>query len=320
MRVCLMIEGQEGVTWEQWVALGRAAEEHGFDALFRSDHYLPLGGDPERGSLDAWVTLSALGAVTESIRLGTLVSPVTFRHPSVLAKSVVTADHVSGGRVELGIGAGWNEREHRAYGFPFPPMAERMAMLEEQTEIVHRLWDREELELTFEGRHYSLEGVRSLPEPVQDPHPPLIVGGRGGTRSARVAARWADEYNVNFRDPSSCRRVRTSLDRACSEEGRDPDSLAFSLMTQAIVGRDRGEVEARAGRLMERAGHRGDPAAFVENAGEAGIVGTVDQVLERLAEYAESGIGRVMLQHLDHPDLDMVALVGDEVIPAAASV
>jgi F420-dependent oxidoreductase-like protein len=318
MRVCLMIEGQEGVTWEQWVALARAAEEHGFDGLFRSDHYLPLDGDPERGSLDAWTTLSALAAVTGRIRLGTLVSPVTFRHPSVLAKSVVTADHVSGGRVELGIGAGWNEREHRAYGFPFPPTAERMAVLEEQTEIVHRLWDRDESEVTFEGRHYSLERVRSLPEPVQDPHPPLIVGGSGGRRSAGVAARWADEYNVYARDPSSCRRIRASLDRACGEEGRDPDSLAFSLMTQAIVGRDRGELEGRAVRLMERSGHRGDAWAYLESAAENGIVGTVDQVLERLAAYADAGVGRVMLQHLDHDDVDMVALLGAEVVPAAS--
>ncbi len=320
MRVCLMIEGQEGVTWDQWVALARTAEEHGFEALFRSDHYLPLMGHDDRGSLDAWTTLSALAAVTERIRLGTLVSPVTFRHPSVLAKSVVTADHVSGGRVELGMGAGWNEREHTGYGFPFPPSAERVTMLEEQTEIVHRLWARDEPEVTFDGRHYSLDGVRSLPEPVQDPHPPLIVGGSGGRRSARVAAQWGDEYNVFGKDPSSCRPIRAALDRACEAEEREPEALAFSLMTQTIVGSDRGELESRASRLMERMGmHGGDPAGYLESVRENGIVGTVDQVLERLADYSGAGIGRVMLQHLDHPDLDMVSLIGDEVIPAAAS-
>jgi F420-dependent oxidoreductase-like protein len=190
MRVCLFIEGQENVTWEQWVALARACEEHGFEALFRSDHYLSFGHPSEWGTLDAWATIAALASQTERIHLGTLVSPVTFRHPSALSKSVVTADHASGGRVELAMGTGWNEPEHRAYGFPFPPFAERFEMLEEQVEIVHRLWDRDEV--TFAGKHYKLEGVHALPKPFQDPHPNLIIGGEANRRSAALAARWAD--------------------------------------------------------------------------------------------------------------------------------
>ena len=165
MRVCLMIEGQEGVTWDDWVALARATEESGLEGLFRSDHYAGLMGDETRGALDAWTTIAALGAVTERIRLGSLVSPVTFRHPSLLAKAVTTADHVSGGRVELGIGAGWNEREHAAYGFPFPELPERLERLEEQLELIVRQWTEDEVD--FPGRHYRAEALSAHPRPLQ---------------------------------------------------------------------------------------------------------------------------------------------------------
>lgn len=194
VRVSLMIEGQEGVSWEQWVALARAAEESGLEGLFRSDHYAGLMGEEARGSLDAWTQIAALAAVTERLRLGTMVSPVTFRHPSLLAKAVVTADHVSGGRVELGLGAGWNVREHAAYGFPFPDLPERLELLEEQVEIVVRSWTEEEV--SFSGRHYRLDALRAEPKPVQRPRPRLIIGGAARPRTARLAARWADEYKI----------------------------------------------------------------------------------------------------------------------------
>ena len=187
-----MIEGQEGVTWEQWVALAGACEEHGIGTLFRSDHYLNLDGQhPERGALDAWGTICGLSAVTSTLRLGTLVSPATFRHPSLLAKLVVTADHISGGRVELGLGAGWHEREHGAFGFPFPPTATRMAVLEEQLQVVLGSWTEEDA--SFSGEHYELDELNAQPKPVQRPHPPLIVGGTAGPRSAALAARYAQE-------------------------------------------------------------------------------------------------------------------------------
>src|ERR1700759_2402241 len=174
--LCLMIEGQEGVEWEQWVALAGACEEHGIPALFRSDHYMNLDGQhPERGSLDAWGTLCALAAVTKTLRLGTLVSPATFRPPSNLAKIVATADQVSGGRVELGLGAGWHEREHRAYGFPFPDTRTRVDVLEEQLQIVLGTWTQ--APFSFSGSHYPLEGLDAQPKPVQSPRPPLIMGG-----------------------------------------------------------------------------------------------------------------------------------------------
>ena len=318
MRVCLMVEGQEGVGWDQWVALALACEEHGFEALFRSDHYVSFGREAEWGSLDAWATIAALSARTERVRLGTLVSPVTFRHPSQLAKSVVTADHASGGRVELGMGAGWFEREHRAYGFPFPETRERLGILEEQVEIVHRLWDRDEPEVSFEGSHYRLEACRALPKPVQVPHPPLILGGQAGPRAARLAARWADEYNVNMIDPPESRRRRQALDRACERAGRDPASLPMSLMTFALVGSDRKELEARAARLLDRQGNNGDPGAYLAGMGSNRIAGTVDEVVSRLADYAEAGVRRVMLQHLLHDDLEAVALIGSEIIPGVA--
>lgn len=204
MQLCLMIEGQEGVTWPEWVALARACEEHGIPGLFRSDHHLNLGGRADRGSLDAWTVLGALGAVTTTLRLGTLVSPATFRHPSTLAKAVVAADHASGGRIELGIGAGWNEREHEAYGFPFPPLRERIDRLEEQLEIVHGHWA--DGPFSFSGRHYELRDLDAQPKPLQRPHPRLIMGGGAAPRSARLAARWADEYNTVY--PTAPRRAR----------------------------------------------------------------------------------------------------------------
>jgi F420-dependent oxidoreductase-like protein len=275
MRACLMIEGQEDVTWEQWVALGEACEEHGIEALFRSDHYLSVEGRTERGSLDAWTTIAALAARTERLRLGTLVSPVTFRHPSLLAKAVVTADHISGGRVELGMGAGWHQAEHDAYGFPFPSTRERMGMLEEQLEIVHRSWSEEGF--SFQGRHYRMEKNPALPKPLQQPHPPLLIGGRGGQRSLRLAARWADEYNTLFVSPEECRKVRARLEEAWEREGRDRPVLSVMLRW---------------------------------------IGGSPDSVAARLRRYSEAGVDRVMLQQLRHEDIDSVATLGREVLPA----
>jgi F420-dependent oxidoreductase-like protein len=307
-----MIEGQEDVSWDQWVALARACEEHGLEGLFRSDHYLSVFDRSQRGSLDAWTTLAGLAALTSRIRLGTLVSPATFRHPSVLAKSVVTADHISGGRVELGLGAGWHEREHRGYGFPFGENGTRMDVLEEQAEMIHRLWSDDRV--TFQGRHYRLDDVRPFPKPLQRPHPPVIVGGHAGARSAALAARWADEYNVYHRTPEECRSLRARLGEAWEREDRDPDTLVFSVMTGVVVGRDRDEVDAAADRVAEVTGQ--DRASVLGS--EASVVGTVDQVASGLRDYESAGVGRMMLQHLAHDDLDTVALLGQEVAPAVA--
>ena len=270
MRLCVMIEGQEGVTWDEWLALARATEELGFEALFRSDHYGPVVAEEERGSLDAWATLAGLAAVTSRIKLGTLVSPATFRHPSVLAKNAVTVDHISGGRVELGLGAGWNESEHERYGFPFPALGERMDAFAEQLEIVHRQWQGEPF--SFEGDHYRLTDSDPRPRPVQQPHPNLIVGGSGRKRSVALAARWADEYNAVSPTPEKCRELRARIDAACEREGREP--LPLSVMTPIPD----------------------DPA-------------------RELAALAEAGVERVMLQHLEHTNLEALRAVAQDIAP-----
>ncbi len=305
-----MIEGQEGVSWKDWVALALACEKHGIPALFRSDHYLNLGGEhPERGSLDAWATLAALATVTSTLRLGTLVSPATFRHPSTLAKMVTSADHISGGRIELGIGAGWHEREHRAYGFEFPPTRTRLEILAEQLEVIHRNWAQGPS--SFQGEHYLLSDLDAQPKPVQRPHPPLIIGGGGGARSAALAARYADEYNtVSPSDDVNARRDRVL--EACARLGREP--IAFSVMTAVVVGADQRELRDRVRRLGERIGRDGD--ALLREPPAGWILGTVEQAAEQLAKLADSGVSRVMCQHLLHDDLDAVALLGGELSEA----
>jgi F420-dependent oxidoreductase-like protein len=278
VRVCLMIEGQEGVTWEQWKALATTCEVSGIETLFRSDHYLSVQGQGERGSLDAWTTIAALAAVTSRLRFGTLVSPVTFRHPSLLAKAVVTADHVSGGgRIELGLGAGWLEAEHAAYGFAFPTSGVRMEMLSEQLEMVRKEWA--EGAFTMEGKHYSVENLDALPKPVSEPR--LLLGGGGGRRSLALAARHADEYNVFHMSEEQLREVRSGLDDACRRVGRDPTSLPLSLM---------------------------DP---VDKA-------PTEQVVARFRQLESAGVSRIMLQHLQHEDLDTVEWIGRELAPALA--
>jgi F420-dependent oxidoreductase-like protein len=318
MDICLMIEGQEGVTWDQWVALARACEQHGFDGLFRSDHYLAFARQDERGALDPWATISALAAVTDGIRLGTMVSPVTFRHPANLAKMVVTADHVSGGRVELGMGAGWFEAEHRAFGFPFPDVRERMDMLTEQLEIVHGLWGGEGDVFSFTGKHYRLDGCPALPRPYQDPHPPLIMGGGAGPRSAALAARWADEYDVVYVDTAEAKERVDRVSAACEAIGRDPGTVRRSLLTKTIVGTDENEVRRRATELMEWEAYEGDPDAYLADLRATHVMGTPEQVLTRLAEFAAAGIQRVLVHLLVHTDLDAVELIGREVVPEAA--
>ncbi|MGH2888726.1 MAG: TIGR03560 family F420-dependent LLM class oxidoreductase [Solirubrobacteraceae bacterium] len=312
MQLCLMIEGQEGVTWPEWVALAQACERHGIPALFRSDHYLNLDGQhPERGALDAWGTLCALAAVTSTLRLGTMVSPATFRHPSELAKLVVTADHVSGGRVDLGLGAGWHEREHGAHGFPFADTRTRMDVLEEQLQVVLGNWSAGE-PFSFSGEHYRLDGLDARPKPVQKPRPPLIIGGSAGPRSVALAARYADEYNTPFPTLADVRERRTAVERACDQAAREP--LPFSIMTGVVVGADDAELRERAARLTQRTGL----PDVVADPPTGWIVGTVEQAIDRLAALREAGVHRVMCQHLLHDDLDAVALIGERLAPAVA--
>src|SRR5262245_26691348 len=285
MRICLMIEGQEDVTWEQWLALADACDTHGIEALFRSDHYSSVSGRRERGSLDAWATLAGLAARTTSVRLGTLVSPATFRHPSVLARMATTVDHISGGRVEVGMGAGWYDRDHSENGFPFLDARSRFELFAEQVEIVVRTWTEESFD--HEGAHYTLRRQTALPRPVQQPHPPLVLGGRAKPRAAALAARFATEYNTLGAPLDELRERRRRLDDACATIGRDPSTLAYSLMTRCVIGQGRGERDERA------------------------LIGSVEELAERLGELESIGISRVMLQHLDHADLDAVGAMGE---------
>ena len=311
VRFAVMIEGQEDVTWDDWVALARASERLGFETLFRSDHYLSVMGAGDRGSLDAWGTLCGLAAVTSTLRLGTLVSPATFRHPSVLAKNAVTADHISGGRVELGIGTGWLDAEHRAYGFPFPAQGERMDRLAEQLEIVSGSFGRGPF--SFAGEHYAVEELDALPKPVQDPLP-LLMGGAARKRGAGLAARFASEYNVVHASPEEAAACRARLTAACEQAGRDPATLRFSLMHQFLIGRDETELRARADAL---AAVTGEPAD-VEQLRRTALAGTPGEVIARLRDYEQAGVERVMLQHLLHRDVEALELIAAEVVPAFA--
>jgi alkanesulfonate monooxygenase SsuD/methylene tetrahydromethanopterin reductase-like flavin-dependent oxidoreductase (luciferase family) len=290
MRLALMVEGQEGVTWKHWLALAGACEEYGVEALFRSDHYLSPT-DPSRAALDAWAVIPALAARTERIELGTLVSPVTFRPAAVLANVSMTAYEISGGRVSLGMGTGWMEAEHEAFGFPFPPMKERLRIFHEQIEAVRRFW-----------------GDR--------PRPRLIVGGSGLSGTVEPAAKWADEYNTVMATPAECAERRDKVARACEREGREP--IPLSLMTGCAIGRNEAEARERIRRRLERGGQNVDPDEYKATRGEATILGTIEEAAERLRAYEDAGVERVMLQHLDHTDIQMVELIGRELAPAVA--
>jgi alkanesulfonate monooxygenase SsuD/methylene tetrahydromethanopterin reductase-like flavin-dependent oxidoreductase (luciferase family) len=280
VRVALMVEGQEGPSWEQWLALAEACEQHGIEAMFRSDHYLSQT-DTTRRATDAWTLLGALAARTSSLRLGTLVSPVTFRHPSVLAKSAATVDHVSGGRVEVGMGAGWMAEEHERFAFPFPETAERVRMLAEQIEHVDRQ-------------------LREDPLTVQRPRPPLIVGGGARSGTTIPAARFADEYNTFGVDPAEAARRRKRLDEACEAEGRDPSTLRFSVMTPFLLDLD------HARRFVEVYPAAGTPQQWFDELARRGLAGDLAAGLE---EFEAAGVERMMLQHVVHDDLDVVAAV-----------
>ena len=291
-----MIEGQEGVTWEHWCALADACEEHGIETLFRSDHYISQGDESANVAHDAWTTIAALAARTTRLRFGTLVSPATFRAPALLANAAATADHVSGGRIELGIGAGWMEREHRAFAFPFPETSVRVEMFAEQLEIVHRLWTEERVD--FHGRHYSLDNAPGLPKPVQKPRPPIIVGGSGGRGTVEPALRFADEYNTPFASPADAARIRAKV-----------PSLRFSVMTGCIIGKTHADALERARELYGRGPRDTSFDDWLTTYTERALFGSVDEVASRLREYEQAGCDRVMLQHLQHTDLESVRLI-----------
>lgn len=313
MLLSVMIEGQEGVTWPHWMALARTAERLGYTGLYRSDHYLSVVDRRERGALDAWGTICALGPLTERIKLGTIVSPTSFRHPSVLAKLVTTADHTSRGRAELGLGSGWWESEHDRYGFPYLPLRERFDVLEEQIEIIVRQW-REET-FSFDGAHYRIDQLDAQPKTLARPRPLLRVGGKGKPRGLRLAARWADEYNTVHLSPEQCAEVRAALDDACVAVGRDPADVPLTLMNGFIVGRDHDELVGRAARIYDNLGRDVDVVeqALAEEA-KLWIIGTPDEVAARIEQYRDAGVSHIMLQHHLFEDDDALELIAERLL------
>jgi alkanesulfonate monooxygenase SsuD/methylene tetrahydromethanopterin reductase-like flavin-dependent oxidoreductase (luciferase family) len=308
MRVAMMIEGQEGVTWDQWVTLANAAEAARLDGLFRSDHYTKIHGF-EGGSLDAWTTLAALAPLTRTLRLGTMVSPVTFRHPSLMAHIASSVDHISGGRVELGLGTGWYELEHLRNGFSFPPMGDRTRLLAEHVEIVIRSW--REAAFDHEGPAFTLKDQHFEPKPVQKPNLPLILGGRAGPKSAALAAKYANEYNAFSATPDEAGRCRANLDTACAAAGRDPATLTQSTMIAAIVGETDQDAEARVRRLLDRLAPDAPLTKFADRMRAGGMVGSAASVAARLRPFEAEGVSRLFIQNFDFADQSSVALIGE---------
>jgi F420-dependent oxidoreductase-like protein len=303
MELRVFTEPQQGADYRTQLAVAQAAEHLGFDGFFRSDHYLKMGsvsGLP--GPTDAWITLAGLARETGRIRLGTLVSPVTFRHPGVLAISVAQVDEMSGGRVELGLGAGWFEQEHAAYGIPYPE--NRHALLEEQLAIVAGLWGTPVGEsFSYTGEHYTVTDSPALPKPTQ-PQVPLIVGGGGLKRTPRLAAQYAADFNSAFVNLAETRERFETVDAACRKIGRDPKTLTHSVAQVLCCGRDEGQVAKRADAIGRQ----------VEELRENGLAGSPAQIVDKLGRFAEAGAERAYLQVLDLHDLDHLELVASEVM------
>jgi F420-dependent oxidoreductase-like protein len=298
----IFTEPQQGASYDQLLRLARASEDAGYDAFFRSDHYLAMGGDGLPGPTDAWVTLAGLARETSRIRLGTMVTAATFRLPAVLAISVAQVDAMSGGRVELGLGTGWFEAEHTAYGIPFPPVKERFDRLEEQLEIVTGLWSARG-PYSFAGEHYRLTDAPGLPKPVQSPLP-VIVGGAGKRRTPALAARFAAEFNVPFRSPAEVAELYGLVRDAGAAAGRS-EPMVFSAAQTLCCGRDEAE-------FRKRAEATGRPP---EDVRINGVGGTVAEVVDKIGEFGAAGATRMYLQTLDVDDLDHVELVAAEVAP-----
>jgi F420-dependent oxidoreductase-like protein len=311
MRLRVFTEPQQGADYATLRRVAQAAERLGFDAFFRSDHYLKIGGSGGGlpGPTDAWATLAALAVETSRIRLGTLVTSATFRLPGPLAITVAQVDQMSGGRVEFGLGTGWYEAEHAAYGIPFPPVGERFDRLEEQLAIITGLWQTPVGEtFSFSGSHYQLKDAPALPKPAQQPHPPVLIGGAGARRTPRLAAAYASEFNVPFRSMDETAAAFARVREACAAAGRDAASVRYSFAQPVCCGRDDAELERRASAI-------GMPLSELRR---SGIAGTPAEVVDRLGRWGEIGAQSSYLQVLDLQDIDHLELIAAEVMPQVA--
>jgi F420-dependent oxidoreductase-like protein len=312
MRFALMSEPQQGLSYDGILALARAAESAGLEAFFRSDHYGSFAGPPDGATTDAWATLAGLARDTSTIRIGSLVSPMTFRIPGSFAKVVATVDEMSGGRIEVGMGAGWNEDEHRELGIPFPPLGERYDRLEESLAIVHGLWTEPD-GWSYEGRLWQVHDARLRPRPTFSGrrHPHLILGGDGGPRLARLVATWADEFNRQSATPDRLREAYGRIDAACADAGRDPETVVHSAMVGVLVAETERDLHDRVRAQIEMLGGGAqDAESWLRERTRRWIAGTPDQARERIEALEAAGAQRIMLQDFLPRDLDMVALLG----------
>jgi F420-dependent oxidoreductase-like protein len=310
-----MIEAQQGLSYLEQLAVARRAEAAGFEAMFRSDHYESFPGGSDNPTTDAWAVLAGLARDTERIGLGALVSPVMFRTPGNLAKVAITVDEMSGGRIEVGVGAGWHEGEHKRHGFPFPEISERADRLVETLEILHGLWEEPD-GWSFLGTHYVVEDARFRPKPGTYPgrdggRPRILVGGEGSPRSFRIAARYADEFNLSSSSPQTAAGKLAALDATLRAAGRDPATLTHSAMVGTLIGRDRDEVRRREADLLAAFGETGDGEAWFAPRRARWIHGTPDEARATVARFAEAGVERLMLQDFLPRDLEMIDLAAE---------
>ena len=322
MRFALMLESQQGLSYGDHVAIAKRAEANGLETLFRSDHYQSFPGPTGQPTTDAWTIMAGLARDTDRIGLGVLVSPVTFRHPGTFAKVVTTVDEMSGGRIEVGVGAGWNEIEHRQLGLSFPPIAERADLMEDQLAILHGLWGEPD-GWSYDGHQVSIQDADFNPKPVDVPgrprtpiggaRPRLLVGGQGSPRSYRLAARYADEFNLSSSDPAKARTAFAALDAACAVAGRDPAALTRSTMAGVLIGRDQDEMDRRLAAAAAAFG-ADDDGSWLEERLDRWIIGTPDEARAMVRRFADAGVERIMLQDLLPWDLDMIDVMGEVLV------
>lgn len=316
MKLGVMIEGQEGLTWERWRRIMRTTEDLGYESLWRSDHFFSLSGHPERNCIETWVSLTVAATETQRVRFGALVSSMTFRHPALLARMAASVDQLSSGRLEVGIGAGWNVPEHEAFGLPFPPVKERMDRLDEGIQVLLALWG--DGKANVEGKYYQLKDAEANPKPAQRPRPTLVVGGSGEKRTLLIAAKYADDWNGGAPTVEGYRHKIEVLNQHCERVGRDPKQIAHSRMSAFLIGRNDAELQQRAEGLQEVLPQlkQVDAAALPRTLQERGwLVGTPRQVIEQIESFAEAGCDRIMLQHHNQTDFEVLELIAKEVMP-----
>lgn len=315
MKLGVMIEGQEGLTWERWRAIARTAENLGFESLWRSDHFFSLMGRPERDALETFTSLTLTAAETTRLRFGPLVASMTFRHPSLLARIAAGIDQLSGGRFVLGVGAGWNVPEHEAFGIPFPPLKDRMDMLEEGIQVIRALETGGRV--SFEGGHYPLKDAEMHPTPVQRPiH--LLIGGSGERRTLRMVAKYANEWNLPGGTAERVREKAAVLEQHCEREGRDPSTIQRSVMTAFVIGENDAAISRRLASLRQVLPSLpavSDNELLTMLRGRGWLTGRPAEVADQLGALAEAGVQRVMLQHHDQTDLDVLQLIAGDVMP-----